>query len=250
MGKCEIWIALRNAGHSPFAAAAILGNIQAESACRADNVEDRCPMRDADYTAAVDEGGISREQFCRDALGYGLCQWTYHTRKAGLYDLCRRAGVSIGDERAQLQYLEEELRQPEYAALRACLESGESLCEMTRRFMADFERPADRSRAAIDGRVRLAQAVYDELSGKSTEGFTLPWAEGPCWPPRMVDEHMTGPDVLLYRAALQCRGYLAPEQTLFDSALTEATKRFQLDRGLDDDGVIGPLTGRALLDWG
>ena len=250
MGKCEIWIALRNAGHSPFAAAAILGNIQAESACRADNVEDRCPMSDADYTAAVDEGRISREQFCRDALGYGLCQWTYHTRKAALYELCREKGVSIGDERAQLQYLESELRQPEYASLRRCLETGESLGEMTRRFMVDFERPADRSRRAIDRRVALAEGFYGELSGRDKNGPTLPWAEGPCWPPRMLDEGMTGPDVLLYRAALQCRGYLEPEQARFDAALTEATRRFQLDRGLDTDGVIGPLTGRALLDWG
>ena len=41
--------------------------------------------------------------------GYGLCQWTYHPRKAGLYDLAQEQNVSIRDEFIQVEWLTREL---------------------------------------------------------------------------------------------------------------------------------------------
>ena len=259
MGKVEIWIALRNRGYSPYATAAIMGNMQAESAFRADNVEDRSKLSDAEYTARVDDGRISRYDFAHDALGYGLCQWTFYTRKEGLYDLCKQRGVSISDTKAQLDYLGMELDSHEYAPVKRVLFGDSSLYEMTKVFMCLYERPADQSTAAINYRAGLAQAIYDELSGVSLDG------PGDCaggqddddqerpevlWPPRTVDEHMEGPDVQLYQAALICHGYsVLAVSGIFDPSTTKAVRHYQEDHGLAVDGVIGPITGRSLLEW-
>jgi hypothetical protein len=40
-------------------------------------------MNDASYTAAVDNGSYTN--FTHDFAGYGLAQWTYWSRKQGLF---------------------------------------------------------------------------------------------------------------------------------------------------------------------
>ncbi|MCR5811914.1 MAG: hypothetical protein K6G34_11140 [Lachnospiraceae bacterium] len=112
MSKATIWARLKAKGFDDNACAAIMGNMQAESAFRPNNVEDRCPMSDEAYTAAVDNGSYSRKDFMYDhgkAYGYGLCQWTFNTRKAGLYDFAKSRGVSIADEQMQLDWMWDEL---------------------------------------------------------------------------------------------------------------------------------------------
>lgn len=257
MGKIELWIALRNRGYSPYATAAILGNMQQESRFLPDNVEDRSKLSDAEYTARVNDGRISRYEFAHDALGYGLCQWTYYTRKEGLYDLCKQRGVSISDTKAQLDFLGMELASHEYAPVKRVLFGDNSLYEMTKKFMTDFERPADQSTAAINYRAGLAQDIYNELSGvsldKPGDGAADPDdPEQPekLWPPRTVDESMEGPDVQLYQAALVCHGCsVLAVNGIFDSSTTKAVKAYQKDHALAVDGVIGPITGHSLLAW-
>lgn len=266
MGKEELWLALRGKGYSPKAAAVILGHAAAESGCECDRVQgdfsvDRALSRR--YTAQLDSGAVSREDFaCRgpNGGGYGLVQWTYPTRKLGLYDTARRLGVSVGSEKAAVEWLDRELHQGEYAAVLAALKSGGSIREASDVFMRRFEMPADQSENACAYRAGLAQAIYEELGGvdaeASAEGDGSDKADGaaaresPYWPPRTVDEGMDGPDVQLYQAALLCHGYSVPGAGgLFDSATTRAARAFQTEHALAADGVIGPLTGRALLRW-
>lgn len=262
MEKTDLWIQLRNRGHSPDATAAIMGNIEAESAFRPNNVEDRSKLTDAEYTTAVDDGRISRDSFMRDALGYGLCQWTYFTRKAGLYDLCRQRGVSISDTPAQLDYLGMELAEHEYQPVKRALDSDASLYEKTRMFMVLFERPADQSQEAINYRVGLAQAIYNELSGISLEkpadsaGHDAVKPE--FWPPRgyvggVKDPGlcfgMEGPDVMVLQSILYARDY-NPGTTdgIFSGRVKTALLAFQAEHGLDPDGICGPKTWRQVLN--
>ncbi len=49
-------------------------------------------MTDTTYTAAVDSGSYTN--FVHDSAGYGLAQWTYHSRKQALLDFARAAGKS------------------------------------------------------------------------------------------------------------------------------------------------------------
>ena len=60
---------------------------------------------DESYTEAVDSGAYSSHDFEYDATGYGLAQWTYHTRKKGLYNYAKSCNVSIADENMQIEYL-------------------------------------------------------------------------------------------------------------------------------------------------
>jgi hypothetical protein len=274
MAKEELWIALRNRGYSTKATAAILGNAMAESGCECDRVQGDFTTARAlskTYTAQVDSGAIDRGKFSRygpNGGGYGLVQWTYPTRKLGLYDTAKRLGVSIGSEKAAVEWLHEELHQPEYASVLSALQSDRSIREMSDVFMHQFERPADQSEAACAQRYSFAQAIYDQLGGDNpsrpdTPGpdpymeSDKPAASGKkpyvtpvmeFWPPRMLDEGMEGPDVQFYQAALLCHGYsVLTANGIFDASTTKAVKAFQAEHGLDADGVIGPLTGGALL---
>ena len=111
MSKQNIWNFLKHKGFSDVAAAAIMGNMEAESNCVSNRLQGDFTSgfkRSAEYTAKVDTWKISRNEFIYNGPGgggYGLCQWTYFTRKAGLYDLAQEQGVSIGDEFIQVEWL-------------------------------------------------------------------------------------------------------------------------------------------------
>ena len=105
----KIWFALLDAGISKEAAAGVLANLEAESNLRTNNLEDsyesKLGMTDESYTEAVNNGAYSSDQFINDSAGYGLAQWTYYTRKRGLYLYAKSKGVSIDDENMQIEYL-------------------------------------------------------------------------------------------------------------------------------------------------
>ena len=80
----ELEIFQKCLGMAKAGAAGCTANILAESAGNPTNVEDRCPISDKEYTAAVDNG--SYEDFVGDSYGYGLCQWTLPSRKQKYLD--------------------------------------------------------------------------------------------------------------------------------------------------------------------
>lgn len=113
----KVWNALIDSGCTPEAAAGVLGNIEAESGVRAiavqgDYMQSDQEAYDLAYIEQVDSGVISRYDFVNNGPGgggFGMCQWTYSTRKEGLYDFAKSRGVSIGDEDTQILYLLAEL---------------------------------------------------------------------------------------------------------------------------------------------
>lgn len=111
------------AGMTPEGAAALEGNQYAESAgfipkrleflCVKRYKEKGIVYTDDTYTKNIDSGKISRAEFLSPMgrhYGYGLSQWTTSNRKAGLYDLARKKGVSIADGDMQLEYTVSELK--------------------------------------------------------------------------------------------------------------------------------------------
>ena len=103
MSNRTIYDALIAAHLTPEGACSVMGNMRAESAMKS-NIAQRgmTTMTDEQYTAAADNGTIN---FTSDSVGYGLCQWTFHTRKAALLAFAHAKGVSVGDEAMQVQYL-------------------------------------------------------------------------------------------------------------------------------------------------
>lgn len=97
-----------NLGLPTSSACAMLQNLYSESGIMPNNVENRCPYSDEEYTRMVDNGTYGREQFSSDEYGYGLCQWTSYGRKFNLYNAA--VGKSIADMNMQLNFLAGELR--------------------------------------------------------------------------------------------------------------------------------------------
>lgn len=159
MSEQLIYEALCTGGLSPVGACAMMGNMFCESALKSNNVQDNCTLGDFDYTNAVDSGTITRWQFMADSFGYGLCQWTYSSRKDHLFMFAREKGVSISDEQMQCQFCLEEL-QNEYAELYKYLCLTENLPKATERICAEYERPAVNNFA---DRINAAQRIFNQL---------------------------------------------------------------------------------------
>ena len=261
MSKQTIWNNLRARGLSKTATAALMANIQAESAFFAPIVQsDFTPgyTKSILYTSQVDDGVISRDDFIHRGPGgggYGLCQWTYYTRKAGLYDKAKRNQCSIGDEALQLDYLWEELHQGEYKPVLQILTSEASIRDMVSVVLHKFERPADQSEGVLNYRTKLAKDILNELGddGYDEGQIEIPDQPEPVIPPiqhvetcvtehRVLYEGNVGRDVLLLQAALSDMGYYLGDYGC-DGAFGEDTyatvKKMQADCNLRVDGIAG-----------
>ena len=106
MSEKQIWDYLKAQGMSDAGTAGVMGNMYAESGLRPNNLqnsyEGHLGMADAEYTEVVDRGTYTN--FAGDKAGYGLCQWTYSTRKAALLSYAKNLGKSIGDLEMQLVF--------------------------------------------------------------------------------------------------------------------------------------------------
>lgn len=174
-----IWNFLIGKGMNAYAAAGIMGNLYAESAFNPRNLqnsyEKKFGLTDEEYTAAVDAGTYTN--FAKDCAGYGLAQWTYHTRKQGLLSKAKAAGKSVGDLNIQLSFLWEELQG--YKKVMQQLKVAGSVAEAASAFMIGFERPADQSATAQKKRASYGQKYFDKYAGSrpaapSTSGKNEP----------------------------------------------------------------------------
>ena len=175
MSKKTIWEYLKAKGFTDVATAAIMGNMEAESncvSCRLQGDFSTDYQKSREYTAMVDKGDISREQFVYNGPGgggYGLCQWTYWSRKAGLYDLAKSQGVSVGDEFIQVEWLVREFWQDEFRSVLNTLQNSESIRECSDVMIKKFLRPADQSDAVCVQRAKFAREIYSEFAGREAE---------------------------------------------------------------------------------
>jgi murein L,D-transpeptidase YcbB/YkuD len=113
--------------------------------------------------------------------------------------------------------------------------------------------PESRSAAAL---ALSADPVFDEGTYQRIKEALLSYAAIQVrggWPVLPADAKLapgaTGPEVTLLRQRLVISDDLAPEQEqgdVYDAALVEAVKRFQLRHGLEANGSVGPQTLRAL----
>jgi hypothetical protein len=95
----QIWNFLKAEGFSDFGVAGLMGNLYAESSLKPTNMENayekKLGFTDDSYTKAVDSGTYTN--FVKDAVGYGLAQWTYWSRKQNLLNYAKSKNKSIGD---------------------------------------------------------------------------------------------------------------------------------------------------------
>lgn len=147
-----------------------MGNLFAESGFIPTNLqnsyESKLEMNDASYTAAVDNGSYTN--FTHDSAGYGLAQWTYWSRKQGLFQLCKSRGKSIGDLNTQLDFLYQELT-TSYSQLLKILKTTSSVEEASNLVVTQFERPVDQSFDALKQRALYSQRYFNTYSTQKEE---------------------------------------------------------------------------------
>lgn len=161
----KIWNFLKDKGLNAYGIAGLMGNLYAESGLKPTNLqnsyENKLGYTDESYTAAVDSGQYA--DFATDCAGYGLAQWTYHTRKAALLAFVQSFGASIGDLEAQLDFLWKELSES-YKTTLSVLKTAETVKVASDRVLTDFERPADMSDAVKAKRAGYGQTYYDKYA--------------------------------------------------------------------------------------
>lgn len=173
--KAKIWNYFKDKGIPDNGIAGAMGNIQSESDFTLDAIES-CYKPDIQkaYADDVSSGKISRSGFLGNATyngstygpGYGLVQWTDDDRKGGMYDGTVGKGMRIDSAQGQLDVLWSELNNYYKPSLNA-MKTG-SVREATEKFMTDYERPANQSQSAKDGRVANAEAILKEMTGKGS----------------------------------------------------------------------------------
>lgn len=142
-----------------------MANIKAESNGKPGNLqntfEKKLGMTDAEYVAAVDAGTYTN--FAADGAGFGICQWTFHTRKEALLGYVKKMAVSVADLEGQLRFMAYEMA-TNYKTLWNLLKTTTSIQEASDAVLTQYERPADQSDAAKAKRVAYAQEFYEKYA--------------------------------------------------------------------------------------
>lgn len=166
----KIWNYLKNKIGNEYGVAGLMGNLYAESGLHPDIVQGDIPYSNysKNYTAQVDSGAISKTDFVHNGPnggGYGLAQWTFYTRKQGLYEKWKNGKYSsIGSIDLALDFLWVELT-ASYSGVLQVLKNAASVKQASDKVLHDFERPADQSTAVEQNRASLGQAYYNQFAG-------------------------------------------------------------------------------------
>lgn len=244
MSELSIWKALRAGGLTAAGAAGLMGNMQAESAMRANNVQDCMGYTDEEYTRAVDNGRIDRESFANDQRGYGLCQWTYHSRKRALFEFATQYGASIGDEAMQVAFVLYEFPSEAPDTWRLCCTSDD-LYKCTEWICKYYERPAYNN---INDRYNFAMQLFNIFKNEQIDDNCgcvdcqipeTPEVEITEVAVRVLKQGDKGRDVFIAQCGLNDMGYcVGVADGIFGQNTLSGVKDFKRDHNLPVDGEI------------
>ena len=163
-----IWETLLAFIGNAYGVAGLMGSLYAESALNPKNLQNTgnkaLGMTDDEFTAAMDAGAYGN--FVNDGYGYGLAQWTFHTRKAALLAYVQERGVSVGDLAAQLGFLCKELEG--YKTVLSTLKTATSVRVASDIVLKKYEAPADQGDAVQKKRAEYGQKYFDKYAGSAS----------------------------------------------------------------------------------
>ena len=160
-----IWNFLKKEGFNDYGVAGLMGNLDAESGLRSNNIQDtysrKFGLSDIQYTQKVDNGTYTN--FVKDEAGYGLAQWTYWSRKQNLLNYARAKGKSIGDLEMQLGFLCKELREQYTNSVYNILKTATSVQQASDAVLMNFERPLNAVNYK-NKRAQMGQVYYNKFA--------------------------------------------------------------------------------------
>lgn len=166
----RIWDFLKAEGFNDFGVAGLMGNLDAESGLRPNNLQDtygtKFKLTDAQYTTAVDNGTYTN--FVRDEAGYGLAQWTYWSRKQNLLNYAKSKNKSIGDLQMQLEFLVKELKESYTNSVYNVLKTATSVQQASNAVLMNFERPLNAASHKTK-RAEMSQVYYNKYANTTTK---------------------------------------------------------------------------------
>ena len=170
----QLWTDLLDFIGNPIGVAGLMGNLYAESKCipyiKQGNT--RPPWTPSEtYTTKVDTGEISEYTFVHDSIGYGFAQWTYSSRKQGLYDYGSQ-DLSIGSYSRGLGYMKQELLNGYIDTFRT-LVNATTLKEASDYVLHNYEQPQDQSSSAEDYREGVSLTIYNMFADSSFHTVTV-----------------------------------------------------------------------------
>ena len=164
-----IWDALMTFIGNPYGVAGLMGNLDAESGLKANNLQNSgnsvLGMTDEEFTTTMDAGAY--DNFVNDGYGYGLAQWTARPRKAALLARAQERGVSVSDLGMQLGFICHELT--EYHDVLETLRNAASVREASDVVLTQYERPADQGPDVKEKRAACGQRLFDKYAGAQAE---------------------------------------------------------------------------------
>jgi len=159
----QIWDYLKKKTHNAYGAAAIMGNLMAESSL---NPKAVAGVKDPDYVSNSDAGLID---FANDGHAFGLAQWVLYTRKEALITFAKGRNVSVGDLQMQLEYLIDEMIN-KYKTIWNAVIWAKSIRDTSDAVMLKYINPANTSEKARQRRTDLGQKFYNKFANEeSTE---------------------------------------------------------------------------------
>lgn len=164
------------------AACGVLANFEAESAFKPNNLQNSCEKKlgytDDTYTVAVDDGAY--KSFAKDAAGYGLAQWTYHTRKQKLLDFAKKKGKSIADLDMQLEFFAREIKgnSTVWACLKTVGNNAHGAYKAGYIVCYHYEAPAEKETASVTRGNRAKSFFKKYANNPSTTDCTYTVVKG------------------------------------------------------------------------
>ena len=167
MSKQTIWNYLKQHTDLPeVSIAGIMGNMEAESNCESCRLQgDFSTDRSASktYANAINTGAKSVDAASKDGQGFGLCQWTFPSRKVNMINSCRSQGKGVEDEEAQLTFMLAEM-QMEFSNMWSRLLSCATIADAAGLMCREYERPAVLN---ITDRTKYGQQIYNQFHGST-----------------------------------------------------------------------------------
>lgn len=160
-----IWNFLKEEGFNDYGIAGLMGNLDAESGLRSNNLQDtysrKFGLSDTQYTQKVDNGTYAN--FVKDEAGYGLAQWTYWSRKQNLLNYAKVKNKSIGDLEMQLEFLIKELKENYTNSVYNILKNATSVQQASDAVLMNFERPYNAA-AKKNDRAAMGMVYYNKYA--------------------------------------------------------------------------------------